>query len=86
MKEDETIFNCSNLDNHGYWQVYSTQRKMVTKLLRCPSFKKTEDITFKGKVIGVRGLLPYKSITVNKRYYTLDKSELKTDSEGVPND
>jgi len=82
MKEDETILNCSNLDNPKYWNIYSTQKPIVTKLLHNPSFKKIEDVIFNGKKIGVKGILPYKSITVNKRYYSFDKSELKTDSDG----
>ena len=86
MKEDETIINCSNLENSRIWKVYSTQKKIVTKLLRCSSFKKVKDIIFKGKKIGVEGILPFNAITIRKMPHSIMKSELKTDSEGAPND
>ena len=87
MKEDETILNCSNLDGGNYWDIYSTQKKVVSRLLKLSSFTNRSDVIFKDKKLGVRGRLPYQSI----RFYEFPQvssinssKEFKVEESGNP--
>lgn len=67
MDERETIIRMDDVEP-DIMHIYTAQRKVITKLLRNPLFTATKTETESdGRVIGLTGTLPSKSLTLRTK-------------------
>ena len=79
--ERETVISWSESDD--VVEIYTTQRRMMTKLLKNPLFKLKEEIVneaYKCNPIGLRGTLPIKSISLRTKLSKPNTSQASMDA------
>jgi hypothetical protein len=65
--ERETVISWSDEDKKIF--IYTTQKKIITKLLRNPQFELSETIRnelYRQKPLGLKGYLPLNAITIRR--------------------
>jgi len=77
-EERETIFQTD--DMMKTWNVYTRQRKVITKLLKLTEFVELDRLVGEnGNIIELTGVIPFKNISIrnNRVYNEKQKQELR---------